>query len=49
MGDRSPKDKQKKKKHHDKEIDEVNRARKEKQQRDSQVPAPGQPDQRKVG
>lgn len=42
MGDRSPKDKQKQKKQHDKQVQDLNRARQEKQQR-SQQPPPGAP------
>ncbi len=47
MGDKSPKDRDKKKKQHDHKIDEVQRARNEKAQRDK-APPPGQDSTRKV-
>ena len=40
MGDNSPKDKNKKKKQHDREVTELNRARQEKIQRDKAASQP---------
>lgn len=49
MGDKSPKDREKKKKQHDKHVAEINKARQEKSQKKDRMESSGQDQQRKAG
>jgi hypothetical protein len=50
MGDKSPKDREKKKKQHDKQVADMNRVRQEKAQKKAEnVEQPGQGQPRKAG
>jgi hypothetical protein len=49
MGDKSPKDREKKKKQHDREIAEINRSKHDKQNKPNAGGNPAQDPQRKAG
>jgi hypothetical protein len=49
MGDKSPKDREKKKKQHDREIAEINRSKQDKQSKPNAGGNTGQDPQRKAG